>query len=259
MKKSPQVKPDFERAFMVLERCESARCLTDLKAAVVESLGTVFNYRNVSFFSGPTFSSTFDDHGAIVEGATARMLPEYLDRWSHYDVFGAPSAMKMLKATGLAALPELATANDLPAPAITYVRHFLAGKWQMESAAAMHLDLYESHTALIGIFCEDRTDIGPVEIATLRALSKPLSAIARGIPYVSSREHFTGLSERQRELVRLVAEGMSNAQIAETMSLAEDSVKKYVSRILAATGCQTRMALILLARSDVRLGAHRPT
>ncbi len=38
--------------------------------------------------------------------------------------------------------------------------------------------------------------------------------------------------------------------IAETLSLAEDSVKKYVSRILSVTGCQSRMELALLARSQ---------
>jgi len=60
-----------------------------------------------------------------------------------------------------------------------------------------------------------------------------------------------GLSERQRQVALLVADGMSNAQIAEALSLAEDSVKKYVSRILTATGCQSRMDLALLARSAV--------
>lgn len=50
--------------------------------------------------------------------------------------------------------------------------------------------------------------------------------------------------------MQLVADGLSNAQIAETLSLAEDSVKKYVSRILGATGCQSRMELALLARSS---------
>jgi DNA-binding NarL/FixJ family response regulator len=57
------------------------------------------------------------------------------------------------------------------------------------------------------------------------------------------------LSERQRQVVQLVADGLPNAEIAETLSLAEDSVKKYVSRILSATGCQSRMELALLARS----------
>jgi DNA-binding NarL/FixJ family response regulator len=51
-------------------------------------------------------------------------------------------------------------------------------------------------------------------------------------------------------VVRLVADGLSNAEIAQTLSLAEDSIKKYVSRILAVTGCQSRMELALLARSS---------
>ena len=58
-----------------------------------------------------------------------------------------------------------------------------------------------------------------------------------------------GLTEREREILVLLAGGRSNPQIAETLCLADDSVKKYVSRILAATGCQSRMELALLARS----------
>ncbi len=43
---------------------------------------------------------------------------------------------------------------------------------------------------------------------------------------------------------------MSNAQIAESLSLAEDSVEKAISRIMAATGCPSRVEpALLVARS----------
>lgn len=243
---------NFEQAFAVLELCDSAACLSDFKSDVVESLTSVFGFKNVSFFSGPTFGTTFGDAHPIVLGRTSNMLAEYHDRWSRHDVFGIPTSLRMLQSGGVASLPELVAHGALPVTAQAYVRHFLAGTWQIETAAAMRLDLYGLHTGLIGIFCTDEHDLGPRELATLRVLSRQLSAVARGIPFVSARDDFEELTERQLEVVHLIAEGLSNAQIAATLSLAEDSIKKYVSRILATTGCGTRMELALLARSGRR-------
>jgi DNA-binding NarL/FixJ family response regulator len=120
----------------------------------------------------------------------------------------------------------------------------------MESAAAMRLELPDGHTALVGMFDPAPDTLGRAELATLRLLSRQLSALSRNLPVARPRDTLSGLSARQRQVVQLVADGLPNAQIAETLSLAEDSVKKYVSRILSATGCQSRMELALLARSQ---------
>jgi DNA-binding CsgD family transcriptional regulator len=242
---------DYKRAFDILERCDSAACLSDFKAQVIEALGSVMGFSHASFFAGPTFQSTFGDRTPIVEGYTLKMLPEYQDRWSKYDLFSSPTALRMLMSSGVTSLPELSAIGGLPATATAYVRHFLVNTWGLQTAACMRLDLHGNHTALIGIFDPDAKALGPSELATLRLLSRQLSAIARGIPFVAPRSAFNNLSPRQREVVRLVAEGLSNAQIASALSLAEDSVKKYVSRILTATECQTRMELAILARSDL--------
>ncbi|WP_422785732.1 LuxR C-terminal-related transcriptional regulator [Pseudonocardia spirodelae] len=42
--------------------------------------------------------------------------------------------------------------------------------------------------------------------------------------------------------------GMTNAMIARTMELSEDTVKKYVSRLLERTGARSRTELALLLR-----------
>lgn len=242
---------DYERVFKVLEQCDQANCLSDFKSQVVEALGNVFGFQHVSFFAGPTFSATFSDPTPLVAGHTARMLPEYHERWYQHDVFGSPAAMRMLSTSRLASTSELATFG-MPASAKAYVHHFLMNAWRVSTAAAMRLDLHGMHTGLIGIFCADEDQLGHRELATLRLLSRQLSAVARGIPFVSVRDDFRDLTERQREVIHLIAEGLSNAQIAEVLCLAEDSVKKYVSRIFAVTGCQTRMELALLARTGER-------
>ncbi|MHA6783685.1 response regulator transcription factor [Pseudonocardia saturnea] len=240
---------DYETAFDVLESCDGAPSLPDFREQLVDALTRFFGLRHVSFFAGATFHNTFGDLAPLTEGNTSRMLPEYQDRWSRYDVFGTPAAMRQLVTSGVSSVGELRTLGALPASATAYVRHFLHSTWGMETAAAMRLELPGGHTALVGMFDTAPDRLGPPELATLRLLSRQLSAISRGLPMTRPHAALAGLSERQRQVVQLVADGLSNAQIAETLSLAEDSVKKYVSRILSATGCQSRMELALLARS----------
>jgi DNA-binding CsgD family transcriptional regulator len=246
----PQLRTfDYERAFDVLARCDRSPSVSEFKDQVAQGLIDAFGVRHVSVFAGATFHNVFGDASPLTEGHTSRMLPEYQERWCRYDIFGTPVAMRQLVGSGVASLVELETTGALPVSAEAYVRHFLHATWGMESATAVRLELPGGHTALIGLFDPERDKIGSAELATLRLLSRQLSAVCRHLPVTAARAGLVGLSARQRQVVELIAEGLSNAEIAQTLSLAEDSVKKYVSRILGLTGCQSRMELALLARS----------
>lgn len=56
-----------------------------------------------------------------------------------------------------------------------------------------------------------------------------------------------GLSERERTLLELIGEGLTNRQIAERMFLAEKTVKNYVSRLLTKLGMERRTQVAVLA------------
>ncbi|WP_068268774.1 helix-turn-helix transcriptional regulator [Aldersonia kunmingensis] len=243
-------KADYERAFDILEQCVDAACLPDFKERAVDAISEHFALRHVSFFAGPTFHTVFEDSAPLTAGKTAKMLPEYQDRWARYDIFGTPVAMRQLVASGVSTLDELQSMGRLPPTADAYIRYFLHSTWHMETAAAIRLELSAGHTALLGMFDPEPGKIGTAEAATLRLLSRQMSAMVRGLPASRPQAALTKLSARQRQVVALVADGLSNAQIAEILSLAEDSVKKYVTRILTITGCQSRMELALLARAQ---------
>lgn len=51
------------------------------------------------------------------------------------------------------------------------------------------------------------------------------------------------LSEREMDILRLISEGLSNKQIAETLFIGEGTVKNYVSSILTKTGLDHRTQL----------------
>jgi DNA-binding NarL/FixJ family response regulator len=79
----------------------------------------------------------------------------------------------------------------------------------------------------------------------------------------ASEEH---LSERELEVLLLVAEGLSNKQIAEHLYLSEGTVKVHVSRIIAKLGLERRTELVryaigkgltLLDELSERKGYHR--
>ena len=55
------------------------------------------------------------------------------------------------------------------------------------------------------------------------------------------------LTEREREITRLVAEGLTNAEIAGRLIISPLTAKTHVSNVLRKLGCRDRAALVALA------------
>ncbi|WP_327384292.1 MULTISPECIES: response regulator transcription factor [unclassified Streptomyces] len=63
-----------------------------------------------------------------------------------------------------------------------------------------------------------------------------------------ARRQVAELSERERGVLALLGEGLSNAEAGRRLHMSEATVKTYVSRILAKLGCENRVQAALLAR-----------
>ena len=102
------------------------------------------------------------------------------------------------------------------------------------------------------------------QAATLRAAIK---AAAAGQVHISPRasasllgavrlpERPEPLTPREMDVLRLLAQGLSNKEIARTLHLVEETVKDHVRHILAKLGVKSRTQAVLAA---IRLGMVSP-
>jgi len=57
----------------------------------------------------------------------------------------------------------------------------------------------------------------------------------------------TGITDREREVLRLVGLGMSNAEIAAALYITVGTAKTHVARLLAKLGARDRVQLVIAA------------
>ncbi len=104
-------------------------------------------------------------------------------------------------------------------------------------------------------------DARPTElIAAVRAVAAGDALIAPQVTrrlieaFVASRpretvgaERLAGLSEREREVLLLLATGLSNREIAAAMSLSEATIKSHVAGVLGKLGVRDRVQAVIVA------------
>jgi len=60
------------------------------------------------------------------------------------------------------------------------------------------------------------------------------------------------LTKREEEVMRLVAEGLQNREIAEELKLSEHTIKNYLFHIFDKLGVSSRVELVLYAVSSAK-------
>jgi two-component system response regulator DevR len=93
------------------------------------------------------------------------------------------------------------------------------------------------------------------EVAAGRSLLDPVTTarVLERMREASKADELSGLTERERAVLELLGEGLTNRQIAERLFLAEKTVKNYVTSVLAKLGMERRtQAIAWIARRPQR-------
>jgi DNA-binding CsgD family transcriptional regulator len=237
---------DYEAALRVDDSVSRANTLEGFRHATLDAFATELGYRDLTFFVGDTAEAAFADPRPTVLGRAGRMLEQYVCGYWRQDVYARPCALALFRRRSAVALREL------PRPASTgerrYVEQFLVAN-HIHDEIGVKLDTGGTGVALIGVLGDGRRPFGARDVARLELVTGPLASILRFYTRAERRAGSLGsLSAREREVAELVAGGLSNREIARTLSITEPTVKKHVTRALAATGCASRTQLAIAWR-----------
>lgn len=85
--------------------------------------------------------------------------------------------------------------------------------------------------------------------ATIAATRRLISEFARTRPNVDAAppSGLAALTPRETEVLRLIAEGLSNPEIAKRLVVTEETVKTHVSRVLNKLGLRDRTQAVVTA------------
>ncbi len=155
----------------------------------------------------------------------------------------SPASQKVLTAITEAKLPTrviMLTVTEAKEDFVDAIRHGCCGIIPKQTSTELLLKSIRKVYA--GEFWLDRLTTADV----IRSLAKK-SAAVNGSTRTGVRDNGAALSQREREIVVLVAQGFKNKEMAERMFISEQTVKNHLHNIFDKVGVSDRLELALYA------------
>jgi DNA-binding NarL/FixJ family response regulator len=205
---------------------------------------------------------------AYPHSITIELLSGALNRHRHFHVFGsattAHDAIDVVKAVGPDVALINATLADGPMSGLGVVRQIREYAPNVKSVILLN---GQELNLVVDAFRAGARGVFFLSQSTFKSLCRCVQQVFTGQIWASSRElvevmdAFTQLApmrvvngdgmrlltNREEEVVRLVAEGMQNRDIAQELKLSEHTVKNYLFHIFDKLGVSSRVELVLYA------------
>jgi two-component system, NarL family, response regulator DevR len=206
-----------------------------------------------------------DDHEVVRRG-----IAELLSTVPDFEIVGEAGTAEQALARVLASKPDVAVLDArLPdGSGIDVCREIRSA---LPSTYCLILTSYDDQDAVLssvlagasGYVLKEVRTAGLVDAIRQVALGRSLidpSVIAAVMDRVRegspTDSRLSSLTQREREVLDLIADGLTNRQIGERMFLAEKTVKNYVSHLLAKLGLERRTQAAILATELKGSGAR---
>ena len=117
-----------------------------------------------------------------------------------------------------------------------------------QAVRAVHRGIYQLDPAVVS---RVMASLGGATGAQSQAsLPVPAPSTGKGAASSSSSFKHSGLTEREIEVLRLIAQGASNREIAGQLVISEGTVKNHISNILSRLGLRDRTQAAIYAREQ---------
>ncbi|WP_171165498.1 response regulator transcription factor [Streptomyces sp. I05A-00742] len=207
-----------------------------------------------------------DDHEVVRRG-----IQDLLDAEDDITVVGEAGTIEQALARGPALRPDVAVLDvRLPdGDGITVCRELRS---RMPGLACLMLTSFDDDDALLDAIMAGAAGYvlkqikGSDLVAAIRTVASGQSMLdpattARLMSSLRGDEgahpeddRLAGLSPRERDILALIGEGMTNRQIGRQLFLSEKTVKNHISRLLAKLGVERRIQAAVIASEAARAG-----
>ncbi len=167
--------------------------------------------------------------------------------------------VRMPRVDGLAATRTILSRPDPPKVAVLTTFHLDA--YVVEAMAAGASGFLLKDTPPRQIVAAVRAVADGAELLSPAVTRRLLAEYARGrddTRRAAARRRLAPLSEREREVLVLVGQGLSNAEAGRAAHMTEATVKTYVSRMLTKLGLTNRTQAAILAHEAGLLDEDAP-
>lgn len=193
-----------------------------------------------------------DDHPVVREGLVASLEDE-----AEFQVVGAAGSAEDALPLVTAQRPDVVLL-DLELPGVSGLEAITALVAASPSSRILVLTAYDTDERVLGALRAGAKGY-LLKGASLEEIARAIRAVQAGESYLEPRiaakvvaelgphKRTAALSRREREVLRLVADGHSNKQIARSLGITERTVKFHVTSIFNKLGAENRAQAVARA------------